>query len=174
MLVSRVLAALACLSLADSAVAQDPGLARGMQQVREGDFEAAVTTLEEAARRLEADADRRLEAAQARLQLGIARVALTQLEAAREEFKAALGHDPSLRIGEDRFSPKVVRVFESARQELLARTEPAKTGGSKAPLLVVGALAAVGGGVALAAGGGSGPSPPPQRRRSPTRASRRP
>lgn len=160
-LVSRVLVVLACLSVVDFAAAQDAGLARGIQQVREGDFEAAVSTLEEAARRLEAEPGRRLEAAQARLQLGIARVALTELDAAREEFKAALGHDPSLRIGEDRFSPKVVRVFESARQELLAQAAPAKKGGSKAPLVAVGALAAVGGGVALAAGGGGGGSSPP-------------
>lgn len=162
MRLSRMLAAVACVSLAQSAVGQDAGLAQGIQQVREGDFEAAVVTLEEVALRLEGDAGRRLEAAQARLQLGIARVALTQLDAAREAFKAALGHDPSLRIGEDRFSPKVVRVFESVRQELATQAAPAKKGGAKAPLLVVGALAAVGGGVALAAGGGgAGSSPPP-------------
>jgi hypothetical protein len=156
-----MLAALACLSLAPSALAEDAGLAQGIQQVREGDFEAAVITLEAAARRLDAEPGRRAEATQARLQLGVAHVALTQLDAAREAFKAALGHDPSLRLGEDRFSPKVVRVFESARQELLAGAAPPRKPGSKAPLYVLGGLAAVGGGVALAAGGGGGGSSPP-------------
>ncbi len=155
-----MLAALLALGLATTAVAQDAGLAVGLQQIREGDFEAAVISLEAAARRLESEAGQALSAAQARLHLGVAWVALTQLEAAREDFKAALRHDPTLRVGEDRFSPKVVRVFESARQDLAAQAAPAKKRSSKTPLVVIGGLAAAGAGVAIAAGGG-GTTPPP-------------
>lgn len=158
----RFLAAVLSFSLAGPCLAEDAGLAQGLQQIREGDFESAVVTLEAASRRLEAESGQQREAAQARLQLGVARVALTQLEAAREDFKAALRHDPTLRVGEDRFSPKVVRVFESARQDLAAGAKPApKKGGSKTALLVIGGLGVVGAGVALAASGGGEPPPEP-------------
>ena len=142
------------------ALAQDAGLAQGVQQVREGDFEAAVVTLEAAAIRLEAQAGRQGEAAQARLHIGVARVGLGDLDAARVEFRSALRLDPTLRVAEDRFSPKVVRVFEAARQEIAAQAKPEPKQGSKVPLYVVGALGAAGAGVALAAGGGDGTPPP--------------
>ncbi len=133
---------------------------QGVQQVREGDFEAAVVTLEAAARRLEAQAGRQAEAAQARLHLGVARVALGDLEAARVEFRAALRLDATLRVAEDRFSPKVVRVFESARQELAAQTRPEPKKSSREPLIIIGAVGAAGAAIAIAASVGNGTPPP--------------
>ena len=155
----RTMAAL-LLSIASAASAQDGGLAQGLQQVREGDYEAAVVTLEAAARRLEAQAGRQGEAAQARLHLGVARVGLGDLDAARLEFRSALRLDPTLRVGEDRFSPKVVRVFESARQDVATQTAPEPKKSSKKTLLIVGALGAAGAGVAIAASGGGGTPAP--------------
>ncbi len=154
----RTMAAL-LLSFASAASAQDSGLAQGLQQVREGDYEAAVVTLEAAARRLEAQAGRQGEAAQARLHLGVARVGLNDLDAARLEFRSALRLDPALRVGEDRFSPKVVRVFESARQDLATQTAPEPKKSSKKTLLIVGGLGAAGAGIAIAASGGGTPAP---------------
>jgi len=147
------------LSFASAASAQDSGLAQGLQQVREGDYEAAVVTLESAARRLEAQAGRQGEAAQARLHLGVARVGLGDLDAARLEFRAALRLDPTLRVAEDRFSPKVVRVFESARQDVATQTAPEPKKSSKKTLLIVGGLGAAGAGIAIAASGGGTPAP---------------
>jgi hypothetical protein len=147
------------LSFASAASAQDSGLAQGLQQVREGDYEAAVVTLESAARRLEAQAGRQGEAAQARLHLGVARVGLGDLDAARLEFRSALRLDPMLRVAEDRFSPKVVRVFESARQDVATQTAPEPKKSSKKALFIVGGLGAAGAGIAIAASGGGTPTP---------------
>ena len=147
------------LFFASAASAQDSGLAQGLQQVREGDYEAAVVTLESAARRLEAQAGRQGEAAQARLHLGVARVGLGDLDAARLEFRSALRLDPTLRVAEDRFSPKVVRVFESARQDVATQTAPEPKKSSKKTLLIVGGLGAAGAGIAIAASGGGTPAP---------------
>ncbi|HJS57387.1 MAG TPA: tetratricopeptide repeat protein [Vicinamibacteria bacterium] len=155
----RTMAAL-LLSFASAGSAQDGGLALGLQQVREGDYEAAVVTLEAAARRLEAQAGRQGEAAQARLHLGVARVGLGDLDAARLEFRSALRLDPTLRVGEDRFSPKVVRVFESARQDVATQTAPEPKKSSKKTLLIVGGLGAAGAGIAIAASGGGGTPAP--------------
>lgn len=161
----RILASILACALGLASWAEDAGLAQGLQQIREGDFEAAVVTLDEAARRLEGQPGQQKDAAQARLHLGVARVALTQVDAALDDFKAALRHDPTLRVGEDRFSPKVVRVFETARQELAAteasNRPPAKKGSSKTVLVVVGAAAAAGIGIAAASGGSSPPSTSP-------------
>ncbi len=147
------------VAVAATAAAQDPGLAQGVQQVREGDFEAAVVTLEATASRLEAQAGRQGEAAQARLYLGVARVGLNDLDAAQGDFRRALRLDSALRVSEAEFSPKVVRVFEAARQEIAAQAKPEPKKSSKTPFLAVGALGAAGAGIALAASGGDSAPP---------------
>ena len=64
-------------------------------------------------------------------------------------------------MAEDRFSPKVVREFESARQEVAAQTKPEPPKSSKKPLLIiVSAVGAAGAGFAIAASGGNGTSTP--------------
>jgi hypothetical protein len=149
-----------------AAVAQDPGLAAGIRQVDEGDFEGAVATLGPVADRL--SSRRGHDAAQACLYLGIAHLALDQRDAARARFREALGHEPSLRLGPDRFSPKVIAAFEEARRERDAAAraaEPArgtqpesKKGHAGRTVLIVGGAVAVGVGIALAAGGGGSTS----------------
>jgi hypothetical protein len=170
---TRALAALAAMPLlvlgstgappapAHAAVAQEPGLAAGIRQVEEGDFEGAVATLGPVADRLSAAGGH--DAAQACLYLGIAQLALDQGDAARARFREALGHEPSLRLSPDRFSPKVLSAFEEARREREAaahaaapaagaRAEPKKSHAGRT-LLLAGAGVAAGVGVALAAGG---------------------
>jgi hypothetical protein len=143
--------------------AQDAGLAAGIRQVDEGDFEGAVTTLGPVADRLSARGGH--EAAQACLYLGIAHLALDQRDAARARFREALGHEPSLRLGPDRFSPKVIAAFEEARREREAAARAAgkapagqsgsqKGGHAGRTALIAGGAAAAGVGIALAVGGG--------------------
>ena len=150
------------LAPALAAAVRDPGLAAGIRQVDEGDFEGAVVTLGPVADRLSPRGGH--DAAQACLYLGIAQLALDQGDAARARFREALGHDPSLRLGADRFSPKVISAFEEARREReaaaraakpvdQAKAEP-KEGHAARTVLIAGGAVAAGAGIALAAGGG--------------------
>jgi hypothetical protein len=135
-------------------------LARGIRQVSEGDFESAVLTLDGAVRSLAQEPARVRDLAQAYLHLGIAYVALDQRERARASFKEALARDKELRLGPDRYSPKVITAFEEARQELRSAAPAARKSGSRLPLILLGAGAVAGGTIALVAGGGSSPPPP--------------
>ena len=148
------------------AQATDPELAAGMRQVSEGDFEGAVLTLDAAARRLAADGTRKGDLVQAYVHLGIALVALDQRSAARERFRLAVALDPRLTLGPERYSPKVIGVFEEARREAAAETAraaeakagPAKPrggGSSKVAWAALG-VAGVAGGIVLVTRGGSG------------------
>jgi hypothetical protein len=133
-----------------AAAAQD--LATGIRQVQEGDFENAVVTLQAVSRALAGQTTRRLELAQAYLYLGIAHVALDQADPARAAFKAALGQNKSLRLSEDRFSPKVLAAFEAARREAAAAAGAPDAGEASRgkPLLWVALGGAAAGAVALA------------------------
>ena len=148
------------LAPALAAAAQDPGLAAGIRQVDEGDFEGAVATLGPVADRLAATGGH--DAAQACLYLGIAQLALDQRDAARARFREALGHEPSLRLGADRFSPKVIAAFEDARREREAEARAAapaakpEAGKSHTgrTILLGGAAAVAGAGILYAVGQG--------------------
>jgi hypothetical protein len=128
--------------------------------VDEGDFEGAVTTLGPVADRLAAKGGR--DAAQACLFLGIAELALGQGDAARARFREALAHEPSLRLGPDRFSPKVIAAFDEARREREAETRAAapeakqEAGKSHTGrnVLLAGAAAAAGVGILYVVGQG--------------------
>jgi hypothetical protein len=149
--------------VAPCAMAEDPELAAGVRQVDEGDFEGAIVTLEPVVRRLGPAGGH--DAAQACLYLGIAHLALDQTDRARALFREALDHDPGLKLGADRFSPKILSAFEDARRERDAAAAasrptaperaPARKGGHGRALLLAGAGVAVGVGVAVAASGGS-------------------
>ena len=143
--------------------AADPELAAGLRQVREGDFEGAVVTLDAVARRLAADTSRRADLIEAYVNLGVALVALDQRTPAKERFRSALALDPKLELTSDRYSPKVLGVFAEARREAAAEAaarrtraaEPkAKGGSSKLPFILLGAAGAAAGVVALATRGG--------------------
>jgi hypothetical protein len=153
--------------LAPCVRADDPELAAGVRQVDQGDFEGAIVTLEPVVRRLGPAGGP--DAAQACLYLGIAHLALDQTDAARALFRQALDHEPELKLGADRYSPKILNAFEAARRERDAavaaarapapQEAPAKKGGHGRALLLAGAGVAAGVGVAVAVSGGSSSSP---------------
>jgi hypothetical protein len=146
--------------------AADFGLAEGIRQVDEGEFDNAIVTLDTAARRLAGDPKRIRELSQAYLYLGIAYVGKGHEAAAKAKFREALAGMKDLSLSAERYPPKVIDLFEAARADArapaaapAAASAPAKKGGGGGKtLLVVGGLAAVGGGVALAAGSGGGSS----------------
>jgi hypothetical protein len=158
---------------AAEAQATDPEVVKGIKLVDDGDFDAAILTLDNAARRLATDPKKVNELSQAYLYLGIAYVGKGHEAAAKAKFREALQQIKDITLSPDKFPPKVIDVFEAARSEntQAAKAAPAparppekKKGGSKKGLLVAGGVVVVGGGVALAvAGGGGGGSaaPPP-------------
>ncbi len=134
------------------AQAGDPELVQGERQLREGDYEGAVTTLEPVARRLSSAPERSRDLVRVYVDLGVAYVALDQRDLARTRFGEALARDRNLKLSEAEYSPKVRSVFEEARQR--ARQAGGRKG-SKAPYVVAG-VAAAAGGLVLATRGGSG------------------
>jgi Tetratricopeptide repeat len=157
----RLLAVPLALVLATSPASTEdvPELVRGIQQVQRGDYEGAVPTLETALTRLEEEKGPDAERARACLYLGIALVALDRRDAAKERFRQALDFDPELRLTPDRFSPKVIGVFEEARRERgSGGASTPKKSRSKTPLLLLGAGAAAAAGIVVVASGGNGPS----------------
>jgi hypothetical protein len=152
-LVALVLvAAIALIPLRLRAQPPDPELAQGLKQVREGDFEGAVTTLEAVVRRLSGMPVHSRDLVQAYLNLGVAYVALDQPETARARFRESLARDRNLKLSPSEYSPKVLAVFEEARRE--ARQAGGGKGRSQAPLIALG-VAAAAAGVVLATRGGS-------------------
>ncbi len=57
---------------------------------------------------------------QVHFHLGLAHAADNQLDQARTAFRAALTHDPSLRIDPHRYKPALVEAFEATRRALAA------------------------------------------------------
>lgn len=154
---------LACGALPAGATAQETtasaesGIATGVRQVEEGDFEGAVTSLEAAIARLRGDPQRVRLLVQADIQLAVAHTALDHEPQAVQAFSEAITLDPNLQLPPDRFSPKVLHAFETAREQSARRT--AGPGGRKTRHtgLIVGgaALAAAGTVAAVAATGGT-------------------
>jgi putative NIF3 family GTP cyclohydrolase 1 type 2 len=117
----------------------ESAVAAGVRQVEEGDFEAAVATLEAANARLRGDPRRVRLLVQADIQLAVAHVALDQTPAAVQAFTEALTLDPQLRLPTDRFSPKVLRAFETARAQTTARTaSPGHSSSGRKTALIAG------------------------------------
>src|SRR5207247_7813543 len=120
-------------------------------QVEEGDFEGAVVSLEAAIARLRGDPQRVRLLVQADIQLAVAHTALDHTAQAVQAFVEAITLDPNLRLPPDRFSPKVLRALETAREQAARRI--AGPGGRKkrhTGLIVGGAaLAAAAGTVAV-------------------------
>lgn len=92
---------------------------------------------------------------------GVALVGLAQEQPARASFREALRYDPTLRLSDNEFPPRVVRIFEATRTgKAGSALEPpsgvpkkAGLGAVGGALIVVGALAV--GGTAVVKGGGS-------------------
>jgi hypothetical protein len=155
---------LACGALPAGATAQETaasaesGIATGVRQVEEGDFEGAVTTLEAAIARLRGDPQRVRLLVQADIQLAVAHVALDRTPQAVQAFTEALTLDPNLRLPPDRFSPKVLSAFETARDQSAHRTAgPRKASSGRKAAIVGGSIAVAGTAAVLALrSGGTG------------------
>jgi hypothetical protein len=130
----------------------------GVQQVKEGDFETALLTLDQAIREISAQPPspaRDRELAQAHLYRGVAYLQLDQAILARSSFVAALAREKTLTLSPDEFPPKVLRAFESARtaySESGKLASSAKKKGHRTALIITGVGVAVGGAAALALG----------------------
>src|SRR5262245_36706239 len=176
--VQRVLAACLALALAGSGSAQvpvvkDADVLQGIRQVEDGDYDAALLTPDNAARRLSADPTRARELSQAYLYLGVAYVGKGHEAAAKSKFREAVIQLRDLTLSPEKFPPKVIDLFEAAREEVAhspAAAPPAaavpatavpdtaappKKGGH-GKILLIGAGVAAAAGVAIAAGGGGG------------------
>jgi len=154
------------------ALAADPDVALGIRHVDEGEYDDAILVLDAAARRLsQAKAPSHL-LSQAYLYLGIAYLAKGHETSAKARFRDALAQVRDLEVTPESFAPRVVEMFEKAREEMRA----ANTGSEAAPAAIVspppvekgggGKLLLIGGGLAAAAGvavaaGGGGSSDAP-------------
>jgi len=169
----RVLSLVLTIALAaiPSVVAQDavtdPEVAKGIEQVENGDFDAAIFTLDTAARRLADDPDQAHDLSRAYLYLGIAYVGKGHEAAAKAKFREAILQMRDLSLSAEEFPPKIIDLFEAAREEAEAApaatpavaaegAEPEKAKGGSKALYVIGGVAVAGGAVALASGGGDG------------------
>lgn len=164
---------LAIVTIPLSAQSIDADVQKGIAQVDEGDYDGAILTLDNAARRLTTDKAKSNDLAQAYLYLGIAYIGKGRDAAAKAKFREAVAQIKTLSLSADKFPPKVVDLFEAAKaEETSASAAPSpipaasggpapatpekKKGGSKA-IFIVGGVA-VAGGVAALAGGGSSSS----------------
>jgi hypothetical protein len=155
---------------AQTPAATDPEVTKGIRQVDEGDYDAAIVTLDGAARRLATDKNKVKDLSQAYLYLGIAYVGKGHEAAAKAKFREAMAQIKDLSLSADRYPPKVINLFEAAKEEAArsgggtgtttARRNPAPApaqpekggGGSKKLILIGGGVAAAGAGAYLAFG----------------------
>jgi hypothetical protein len=114
-------------------------LALGIRQHDDGDFEAAVFTLDSVVLKLQGQPGR-VRRVEAYSYLGAAYVGLHNEEAAKGKFREALKLDPALRLDPERFPPRVVKVFDT---QVLALTAAKKKRGARA-FLIAGGLGAAG------------------------------
>jgi hypothetical protein len=149
------------LVTAQTPAARDADVAKGIKSVEDGDFDAAILTLDNAARRLATDPAHSKDLSEAYLYLGIAYVGKGHESAAKAKFREALAQIKDLSLSPDKFPPKVIDVFEAARSEAKTTAAPPaekKSGGHKG-LWIGAGVAAVGGGVAIAAASGGSSTP---------------
>jgi hypothetical protein len=113
-------------------VVSDSEVVKGIGQVETGDYDAAIVTLDAAARRLAAEPAKARELSQAYLYLGIAYVAKGHEAAARAKFRDALAQVKDLSLSPEEFSPKVIDLFEAVREDSF-RVAPERGARSGAP-----------------------------------------
>ena len=154
-------------------MADDPDVKEGVRLVETGDYDAAILTLDNAARRLAADPARVKDLSQAYVYLGIAYLGKGHEAAAQAKFREAVMKVKDLTLSPAEYPPKVIDLFEAARAEAMkapattaaavaVKAPPApakKKGGSKGVLLVGGGVGAAAiAGIAFAGGGGGSTS----------------
>ena len=151
----------------------DADVQRGIAQVEEGEYDAAILTLDGAVRRLAATKGHSsADLAEAYFHLGVAYLGKGHETSAKARFRDAVHQMREMSPSPEKFPPRVIELFEKAREESRAEKTAAapattpttttttaaappatKKGGSKA-LLLIGGVALAGGGAAVALGGG--------------------
>ena len=121
-------------------VTADVEVAKGIKLVEDGDYDSAILTLDNASRRLAMDPRATPDLSQAYLYMGIAYVGKGH-DAAK--FREALLQIKGLTLSADKFPPKVINVFEAAREEVRREGQrgfvPAEVKGkSKLPVILAG------------------------------------
>jgi hypothetical protein len=148
-------------------------LARGVRQVREGEFEAALSTLDQATRRLAAEKAPAGDVSRAYVYLAITYIGLAQVEMAKSKFLDALAADGALELSAREFPASIVEMFAAVKKESgahapsprpasapVASAAAPRKGGSKLPLVLAG-VGGAGAVVAVAASkGGRGAQRP--------------
>jgi len=160
------LAAIVGLLVAPSGVwaqptATDPEVLKGIAEVEEGEYDAAIFTLDTAARQLAGDPKRANDLSQAYLYLGIAYFGKGHEAAAKAKFREAIVHFRDLSLSAEQFPPQVIDLFEAAREEAGDTPAEEKKGGSKKPLILIGVGGAAVAGVAVVTSGGGEDSTEP-------------
>lgn len=137
--------------------AGDAELAAGIRQVEDGEYDAAILTLDGAARRLALDPTKVAELSQAYLYLGIAFVGKGHESAAKAKFREAVSQIRDLTLSAEKFPPRVIDLFESARAEVSSTVPGEKKASKKLWILGgVGTAALAGALVAARGNGGEG------------------
>lgn len=136
----------------------DPEVVRGVEQVEEGEYDSAILTLDAAVRRLADKPELPGQLGQAYLYLGIAYLGKGHETLAKAQFREALARVSDLRLSPEMFAPRVIEIFEKARDEVTKPREASKPrkGGSKKGLILLGVGGAAAAGIAAAASGGGG------------------
>lgn len=136
----------------------DPEVTKGIHEVDEGDYETAILTLDAAVRRLGGKPDRARDLGQAYLYLGIAYLGKGHETLAKAKFREALAQSTDLSLSPEKFAPRVLELFERAREEA-GRTSPGPTRKKgRKTLVLVGVGGAAAAGIAVAASGGGNES----------------
>ena len=95
-----------------------PTVEAGVAQVEEGDFEAAVKTLERVLQSLPDDAAHSQDRAKAYLYMAISYLGMSEEANARARFVDAVKQDKGLALNPRQFSPRVLALFEQAKREI--------------------------------------------------------
>jgi hypothetical protein len=136
-----------------AATRPDADVVKGIKQVEDGEYDSAIVTLDTAARRLQAAGNSK-DLAQAYLYLGIAFVGKGQETAARARFRDAIAQARDMDLSAAKFPPKVIELFEKAKEESRGGKSGGSGGGSSKGLLIGGGVVAAGGVAALVLAGG--------------------
>lgn len=138
----------------------------GIAHVRKGEYALGLVTLDGLVRRWPKEEPDPEALARAHLYLAVAYFGLGQERAAQAHVVDALKLDADVGYAADEFPPETARFLEQTRaeyeaegEEMLTRRDE-KTGGSKIPMVLLGA-AALGGAVAAVAAAGEDAPPPP-------------
>jgi PKD domain-containing protein len=127
---SLVLAVLLVPGLVQSTAATvDPELAKGIAQVKQGEYELGVLTLDSFVRKVADPAARADEVSEALLYLGAAYVHLGEEPLARGKFRDALARRADLSAEGRGLSDKVLTLFNTVRDEMRSAAPRPSMGG---------------------------------------------